>query len=177
MNKAKRLVCVEKKLSSSRQSRRFVSAVTLPKCQHTTLLVTTIDLFHNRVRESTIAKEQQLDTTAIVEKSLWVPGQQLHGSMIPRPEDILYRNQVLETKQLDRLLLFEARLAALKAAEASGGGLERIRKRVSMIRRAEEPRASGFELVCSDEGSSDEATVWGAMHWTVPRGPKGRPRR
>jgi hypothetical protein len=89
-------------------------------------------------------------------KPLWLPGQQLHGSMIPRPESVHERNQELETKQLDRLLLFEARLAALKAAEASGGGLERIRKRVSMIRRAEEPRASGFELVCTDDSLAGE---------------------
>ena len=91
-----------------------------------------------------------------VDTSLWLPGQQLHGSMIPRPENVYSRNQELETKQLDRLLLFEARLAALKAAEASGGGLERIRKRVSMIRRAEEPRASGYELVCHNESLVDE---------------------
>lgn len=89
-------------------------------------------------------------------KPLWLPGQQLHGAMIPRPKHVHDRNQELETQQLDRLLLFEARLAALKAAEASGGGLERIRKRVSMIRRAEEPQASGFELVCTDDHLTNE---------------------
>lgn len=96
------------------------------------------------------------DGAAKASKTLWLPGQQLHGSMIPRPESVHERNQELETKLLDRLLLFEARLAALKAAEASGGGLERIRKRVSMIRHAEEPRASGFELVCTNDSLADE---------------------
>lgn len=107
----------------------------------------------------TYCRETPIINKEIVErkKSLWLPGQQLHGSMIPRPESVHDRNQELESAQLDRLLFFEAHLAALKAAEASGGGLERIRKRVSMIRRAEEPRASGFELVCSDETLVDES--------------------
>lgn len=96
-------------------------------------------------------KKKSWDIDETKKKTLWLPGQQLYGSMIPRPENVFNRNKELEQKEITPLLMLEARLAALKAAEASGGGLSRIAKRVSLIRRAEEPRASGYELLCRDE--------------------------
>ena len=115
-----------------------------------------------RVFTRDLAKGDQL-VVKKDEKKAWVPGQQLHGSMIPRPENLYLKNQELEIKQLGRLLMFEARLAAIKAAQASGGGLERIRKRVSMIRRAEETRASGFELECGGDQSKIDDPVFNEL--------------
>jgi hypothetical protein len=98
-------------------------------------------------------REGEHDVIKTGDKQLWLPGQQLYGSMIPRPDNISHRNQELAQKGMERLLMLEARLAALKAAEENGGGLARIAKRVSVIRRAEEPLASGYELLllCRDE--------------------------
>ena len=95
-------------------------------------------------------KDKSSELVADTRKALWLPPQQLFGPMIPRAENVFERNKALSSEQMQRLEMLEARLAALKAAEASGGGLERIRRRVSMFRHANEPQASGYELVPSE---------------------------
>jgi hypothetical protein len=107
-------------------------------------------------------RESPHDIVESRNKALWLPGQQLYGSMIPRPDNIFHQNQESAQKEMKRFLMLEARLAALKAAEANGGGIARIAKRVSLIRRAEEPQASGYELLmCRDESEVGQAMLTG----------------
>ena len=99
----------------------------------------------------------------------WIPGQQLYGAMIPRPENPHERNKALVQKERLRLVQFEARMIALKAIVKFGGGLTR-RHRLLRLRsqiHEEEPVSAGYELV-QWGGKTLSEMVPTHMEWSTP---------
>jgi hypothetical protein len=108
--------------------------------------------------------------TPVMDKNAaWIPGQQLYGAMIPRPEQPHELNKSYIEKEQDRLKQFKTRMIALKAAVKLHGKLTR-HHRVLRLRNhvdEDEPVSAGYELV-QWRGKTLAEMVPTHMEWSTP---------